>query len=129
MRVGIWNVQTMKEMGKLTLLVNELDRNITGLCEVRWEGEGSLQVGEHTVVYHENEKTGSNGVAIVLDKRHSAEMKSFNAVNDRIVIEKINTKHGMLNVIQVYVPACACTDDEIEEFCNNLQTLKDNIPQ
>ena len=41
-RIGTWNVQTMLEMGKLNLLVKELERsqmNITGLVEVRWRGE------------------------------------------------------------------------------------------
>ena len=36
-KVGTWNVQTMMEMGKLDLLLIELERsqmNITGLCEV-----------------------------------------------------------------------------------------------
>ena len=43
LNIGKWNVQTMLELGKLCLLVKELERskmNITGLCEVRWSGQG-----------------------------------------------------------------------------------------
>ena len=48
-KVGTWNVQTMMEMGKLDLLLIELERsqmNITGLCEVRWSGEGKFKIGD-----------------------------------------------------------------------------------
>ena len=54
MNIGAWNVQAMLELGKLYLLVKELERskmNLTGLCEVRWSGRGLLPVEEHTVVF------------------------------------------------------------------------------
>ncbi|GFR90427.1 craniofacial development protein 2-like [Elysia marginata] len=127
MKVGTWNVQTMMDLGKLQLLVQELDSlgmNVTGLCGVRWNGEGRFNVGEHTVVYSGNTNGGSNGVAIILDKSYAAALKSFNAINDRILVVKLNTKKGILNIIQVYAPTSACSLEEIEEFYNNLQMQK-----
>lgn len=41
MNIGTWNVRTMKDPGKLHLLMKELEflgMNITGLSEVRWGG-------------------------------------------------------------------------------------------
>ena len=131
-RVGTWNVQTMMELGKLDLLLKELDRsqmNITGLCEVRWSGEGKFRHGDYTIVYSGNEKGGSRGVAIVLDKHHAAAMKSFNTISDRIVTLKLNAKQHIINIIQVYAPTSASSDEEIEQFYNDLQTVKDKIPR
>ncbi|GFR71873.1 craniofacial development protein 2-like [Elysia marginata] len=54
---------------------------------------------------------------------------SFNAINDRILVVKLNTKKGILNIIQVYAPTSACSLEEIEEFYNNLQNAKDKISE
>ena len=56
--VGTWNVRTLKHLGKLDLLLDELERNqinITGLSEVRWKGEGLFQHRDHTIVYCGND--------------------------------------------------------------------------
>ena len=132
LNIGKWNVQTMLELGKLCLLVKELERskmNITGLCEVRWSGHGLFTVDEHAVLYSGNEKGGSRGVAIVLDRKHPGALKSYNPINDRFLTVKINTKYAVLNIIQVYAPASTSSDEEIENFYNDLQTIRDRIPQ
>ena len=41
--IGTWNVRTLKQSGKVELLVNEMDRvnwNILGISEMRWKGIG-----------------------------------------------------------------------------------------
>ena len=60
----------MKESRKLTLLLKELDEinmNITGLCEVRWKGAGHFTSDNHMIIYSGGE-SGANGVAVILDK-------------------------------------------------------------
>ena len=129
--VGTWNVRTMREMGKLTLLLEELkeqDMDITGLCEVRWSNEGLFTSGDHTIIYNGNNK-GTNGVAIILNKRFGNILSSYNTISDRIITVKLDTKPVSLNIIQVYAPTSACTEEEIEDFYNNLQTTKDKIPK
>ena len=68
LRIGTWNVRTMDPLGKLELLLEELDRinlDIVGLCETRWNGEGELKPEDDTtIVYSRKEKrkegTGSS---------------------------------------------------------------------
>jgi len=51
---GTWNVRTMKQMGKLQLLLQELNEyqmNIIGLCEMRWSAEGLFTSGDQNIVY------------------------------------------------------------------------------
>ena len=41
--IGTWNVRTLKQSGKIELLVNEMDRvnwNTLGISEMRWKGIG-----------------------------------------------------------------------------------------
>ena len=56
--------------------------NITGLCEVRWSGQGLFTAGEQTVVCSGNEKGGLRGVAIVMDKKHAGALESYNPINE-----------------------------------------------
>ena len=86
--IGTWNIRTMLELGKLQLLLQELDTlhiGITGLCEHRWKNDGKFTNGNHTIYFSGNEKGGSNGVAIILDKQYADAVKSFKPVNDRLL--------------------------------------------
>ena len=103
--------------------------NITGLCEVRWSGQGPFTVDGHTVVYSRNEKGGSTAVAIVLDKKHAGALKSYNPINDRFLTVRINTKYAVLNIIPVYAPASTSSDKEIEKFYNDLQISREKNTQ
>ena len=66
---------------------------------------------------------------LLLYKQHSAAMKSYNTISDRIVTLKLNARHHIINIIQVYAPTSASSDEEIEQFYNDLQTVKDKIPR
>ena len=128
--IGTWNVKTLKEQGKFTLLLEELNglnMNITGVCETRWDKEGLFRAEDHTIVYSGNKK-GANGVAIILDKRLGSSIDSHDAISDRIVTVKLDTKPAPLNIIQVYAPTSTSSEDEIELFYNDLQAVKDKIP-
>ena len=68
MHIGTCNVRTMRGLGNLDLLIKELDNinmDITGLCETRWDGEGHFQHGKHTIIYC-GSSTARNGVAFIV---------------------------------------------------------------
>lgn len=88
--------------------------NITGLCEIRWTKDGLFISGDHTFIYSGNNK-GTNGVAIVLDKWQS-NINSYNTINDRLAAVTFDTKHVNLNIIQVYAPTSARSNEENELF-------------
>lgn len=80
---------TMKELGKLTLLIDDLDSlNITGLSEVRWSGTRHFIPNEHLIIYIGNEKWKNNSVVII---HFSQCLKSYES-NDGIVVLIVNTK-------------------------------------
>ena len=129
--IGTWNVRTMRTDGKLDLLLKELEDykiNITGLCETRWKGEGVFNKEAHTIIFSGSEKGGERGVAIILDQHHSKCLLSHNAVSERMVTIKLNTKTAPLNIIQVYAPTSESEEEEVEQFYTDLQNIKNKIP-
>ena len=59
LRIGTWNVRTMDPLGKLELLLEELDRinlDIVGLCETRWNGEGEFKLRMIQQLYIQEKK-------------------------------------------------------------------------
>ena len=57
LHVGTWNVRTLKQTGKLHLLIRGLEHqnlDVAGLSEVRWAGEGHFTyIDNSTVIFSE----------------------------------------------------------------------------
>ena len=52
-RMGTWNVQRMKELGKLNTACSEMDRNNIdnlGICETNWTNKGSFRTHDNKVI-------------------------------------------------------------------------------
>ena len=64
MRVGMWNVKTMLQHGKLENLKREMEINkinVIGLSKMRIEGLGQIKSNKVTIYYSGDQK-GKNGV-------------------------------------------------------------------
>ena len=51
--MGTWNVQRMKELGKLNTVCNEMDRNnidILGISETNWTNKGSFRTHDNKLI-------------------------------------------------------------------------------
>ena len=135
--IGTWNMQTMLDdkhvdLYKLDLLIEEMKQqnlHVLGLCETRWSGEGCFKRGDYEVQFSGSKKTGLYGVAVILDKHHSACVVGANYISDRILTIKLNTKPVPMTIVQVYAPTSASTPEDIEEFYNSLQNIVDKIPK
>ena len=128
--IGTWNIRTLLALGKLQLLLRELDShdmNITGIAEHRWEGSGHFTCDDHLIIYSGAEKQGQGGVAVILDNEAKKGFISYNAISDRILVVHLDTKPVQTSIIQVYAPTSTHTDEEIEEFYSQLQTVQDSI--
>ena len=118
MHIGTWNVRTMRGLGKLDLLIKELDNinmDLTGLCETRWDGEGHFQHGKHTIIYC-GSSTARNGVAFIVSRKLKNSIISYRAVSDRIISVKINTKTVPTTFVQIYAPTSTHSEEEIDNF-------------
>ncbi|XP_030762888.1 uncharacterized protein LOC115887568 [Sitophilus oryzae] len=68
------------------------------------------------------------GVAILISARIHKSVIEFRAVNDRIVLLRLDGKPHKFNIIQIYAPTATAEDNEIEEFYNKLELTIRNIP-
>ena len=119
----------MLEMGKLHLLINKLKHqklNITGLCECRWRGGGHFSFEDHLIIYSGGDKSEA-GVAIILDKTTKSSCLGYDTVSDRILVVHLDTKPVKTTIIKVYAPTSTSSDEDKEDFYNQLQATKDAI--
>jgi len=68
-RIGMWNIHSMMQLGKVQLLGEEMMRlgvDICGLSEVRLDGHDTdfTTLDGHTIVYSGRPNQGMSGVAV-----------------------------------------------------------------
>lgn len=120
-RIGTWNVRGLIDEGKLHVLDHELERCntvITGLSETHWKESGHRNLENHTIYFSGNELSSFAGVGIAIPKLWTESVLGYNPVSDRIITMKLSASPCALNIIQVYAPTSAATEEKIENFYN-----------
>ncbi|XP_072177062.1 craniofacial development protein 2-like [Diadema setosum] len=123
-RIGTWNVRSLYQAGKLANVVLEMKRlklDVLGMSEVRWPQAGKIKVDGYTMVYSGNRKAHINGVGILMSNEIASAMAGFYAVSERVIVLQVNSKPFNCNIIQLYAPTSACTEDGIEEFYESVE--------
>ena len=133
-RLGTWNVQRMKELGKLNTVFNEMDRNsidTLGICKTNWTNKGSLRTHENKQVIFagkdEGEGSYSHGIATILSKKTNDSFLGYNPISDRLLKLRFRGKPYNISIIQSYAPASSASDEEMDQFYNSLQDTLDSI--
>ena len=78
--------------------------------------------GDYTMIYSGGLEH-SHGVGIVMSNKIRKCMTGYWPVNDRIIMCKIKATPFDLAVVQVYAPTSDYSDEEVEEFYENLQEV------
>ncbi len=123
MRIATWNVRTMQQAGKLDnikLEATRLELDIVGLGEVRWKDSGTITSDDYMLIYSGNKSEHKHGVGLLLNKRVSKSVMGYYALSDRILLVKLFSKPFNVSIIQLYAPTSACSDDDIEQFYDDL---------
>ena len=124
--LGTWNVRTMRTDGHWDILLEEVKRfglDILGLSETHLTGpETLLEKGEFTVLLSSRrDNICREGVGILVSRRILQCLVSYEAISPRIITAKLKMKEGMTNIIQVYAPTTAHSDEESDKFYDALQ--------
>ena len=93
------------------------------MCDVRWTGAGLITSDEYTVIYsggHKHER----GVGILLDEQRSKCLIGYWTISDRIMLVKLKGKPFDISIIQVYAPTADKSEEEHEQFYNDLEMAK-----
>ena len=129
--IGMWNVRTLNGAGRLAQLVKEMKRyqlEILGVSEMRWTGSGNM-VSEGISVYYSGGNKHVKGVGILLSQEATRAMLSWEPVNDRIITMRLQSSHTKVTIIQCYAPTDAATDQDKNEFYEQMQDILDAAPQ
>ena len=133
-RIGTWNVRKLKELGKLSTICSEMDRNnieILGIVETNWINNGNFKTHEtKTIVYSgKDEGTGySHGVASILSKESAKSLIGYNPISDRLIKLRIQAKPHNISLIMCYAPTSVGSEEDLEDFYNSLQQAIDSTP-
>ena len=96
---------------------------ILGLSEVRWTGSGKEQIGKDIMIYYGGEKH-ERGVAIIVSNTLKHNIIGYWAISDRVILVKFDNKHFNMSVIQVYAATQDATEEELEEFYDQLDKAR-----
>ena len=126
LRIATRNIRSLLRKGKLDNIKQEMERskiNILGLSEVRWKGAGETTTGK-SKFYYSGGEDHERGVGIILDEGASKSVKGYWAVSDRVLLLKVAGKPLDLNIIQVYAPTSASSEEDAENFYEEIEKAK-----
>lgn len=124
--LGTWNVRTLKKVGHWEMLLEEtrrFDVDILGLCETHLTGKDTIINKDDYTVLLSNRKDGISreGVGLLISQPLLQCLESYEAVSPRMITARFKMKDCILNVIQVYAPTSAHSEEESDEFYDALQ--------
>ena len=119
------NIGTMT--GKSRELADTMTRrniDIAYIQETWWKGANTREIGEgYTMLYH-GYNTKKNGVAIVVvGEKWRDNIFEINIISDRLITAKLLIDTININIVSAYAPQVGCTDEEKEEFSEELEEL------
>ena len=99
-----------------------------GLSEVRWPGKGEMSKDGYKIIYSGMEDGGhQQGVAMILGEEAARALIGYKLIGPRMMKARFNTASGKATIIQVYAPTTSATEQEIEEFYEELQQMVQEI--
>ena len=110
--------------------MERLKVDICGLTEIRWEGQGHFHTSKgHTVIYSGNEKRGLHGVAIWMHKKIYQAIISYESVNERMMVVRLNARPKNITMIQAYALTATAGEEIAEPFYEELERVAKKIPK
>ena len=94
--------------------------NILRISELKWNGMGEFNSGDHYIYYCGRESLRRNGVAIMVNKRVQNAVLGCSLKDDRMISVRFQGKPFNITVIQVYVPTSNAEEAAVERFYEDL---------
>ena len=129
MKIYTYNVRGISGDHKLDQLIMELeniDWHIVGISETHRKGEDLLQLGVSNHLFYNRGRVDKriSGVGFLVNNKIAGNVMSFDSISDRIAWIKVRlTKRQTLKIIQVYAPTSSSSEQEIEEFYDDLSKI------
>ena len=128
-RIGTWNIRTMRKTGKLANVIAEMRRaklDVLGLAETRWKEDGDF-ASDGIRIIHTAGTEGQSGVAIMLEKEVAKAVTRVERHGSRIIEVTIKAEPMDMVIIQVYMPTASHPEEEIDEMYEKLEEILERI--
>lgn len=103
--------------------IKNINYDIIGLAEIRRIGYNIEEDDEHIFCSY-GETKGHYGVGFLIKKKYKLNIESFIALTERICILNLKFDKETLSIVQVYAPTAESTEQQINEFYNQLQIAR-----
>ena len=124
-RIETWNVRILYQTGKLANVIQEMNRcgiSTVGIAETHWADKGHFTTATGELVIFSDSQDHRAGVGEILSKSISNSMIAYKAISDRVLYVRIRAAPFNISLIEVYVPTTEATDEEVEEFYDQIRT-------
>ncbi|XP_055387910.1 craniofacial development protein 2-like [Condylostylus longicornis] len=124
-----WNVKTLYQPDTTRTLIKilkEYKANVTAMQEMRWTGNGILQ---QVKTFHCDERKHELGTGFVVMNRVRHLVIDFKELNPRMCCLRLKGKFFNTSIINVHAQTEDKSDEEEEEFYEELERIYDNCPK
>lgn len=97
---------------------------ICGISETHWEGHGHWESNHYKIFMSGANKTGQRGVAILVKNNLAKYVHEYRSINDRLIKMTLDAQPTKIHILQIYMPTCDGTDEEVQEM---YQLINENI--
>ena len=126
-------MRTLNALGKSEQLDHEMRRyrwSVLGLAEVRWTEIGETTTNDgHTLWYSGDDKYQEKGVGFLVHKDIAKSVMESKPISSRIITMRLVGQPLNISLVQVYAPTSTASDDEMEQFYQQLQVTMEAIPK
>ena len=88
-------------------IMRDYKLDILGVSECLWMGSGTNRVGDGVEILYSGMPEGGphvHGVALILSPNTAKSLLAFRPVNERMIIARLQEKHGSMTVMRCYAP-------------------------
>ncbi|XP_066956327.1 craniofacial development protein 2-like [Macrobrachium rosenbergii] len=125
-----YNVRTLSEEIHLSILETEIENinwDIIRISEMRRPGEKIQMFKSGHLLCSSGKESKQNGVGFLINKNLQSNIEKFTATSDRVVSVTLRiSKRYRLTIIQVYAPTSVSSQEELDNFYDDLYTTLNN---
>lgn len=130
LNLATYNVRTLSNCTKLMELQEEIKNikfDVIGLSEVRRKGVGYVEMDDGHILHYRGTESGrTSGVGFLVHRSWKNNIVECDGSSDRLIrlVLRLNERYT-IQIIQAYAPTQSYSDEEVEDFYEELQNLKE----
>ena len=104
--------------------------NVIGLCEVPWKNFGETSTPEcHRLFFSGRQDRYEHEIEFLIHKDTENVIMGCRPVSSRLITIRLKASPLNTTIIQAYAPTTDYDDDDIEDFCDQLQEVIHHVPK